>query len=270
MRVSMLRILSGAFALACGIAQALAGPPAPVDDSGGAPMRFEWRHEGPSDACGSGCRVWISAVGYITADTPKEFEAFAKDPSARGAVLVLDSDGGSVLGTLALGRVIRNLDMITTIGKSTRLPASGKDGRFATLSPHGTCESMCAFLLLAGSRRYVPPEARVLVHQIWLGKKRKQALESSYSAEELNVVQRDIGRLAQYTIEMGGGVDLLETALRIPPWEPLYRLSADELLRMRLHTVDTPFLDSEPARTQAVSSAASVATVGRPGDVPRD
>ena len=40
-----------------------------------------------------------------------------------------------------------------------------------------------------------------MVHQIWLGKKRKQALESTYSAEELNVVQRDIGRLAQYTID---------------------------------------------------------------------
>jgi 16S rRNA (cytosine1402-N4)-methyltransferase len=39
----------------------------------------------------------------------------------------------------------------------------------------------------------VPPEAHVLVHQIWLGKKRKQALESNYSAEELNIVQRDIG-----------------------------------------------------------------------------
>ena len=50
------------------------------------------------------------------------------------------------------------------------------------------------------------------------------------------MVQRDIGRLAQYTIEMGGGVELLETALRIPPWEPLYRLSADELLRMKLNT----------------------------------
>jgi hypothetical protein len=44
--------------------------------------------------------------------------------------------------------------------------------------------------------------------------------------------------LAQYTIEMGSGVDLLR--LRIPPWEPLYRLS-DELQRMRLGTVGAPF-----------------------------
>jgi hypothetical protein len=265
----MLRFLWGAFALACGITQAAAGAPMPADEGASAPMRFEWRREGPPDACGSNCRVWISATGYITADTHREFEAFARDPNARGAVLVLDSDGGSVLGTLALGRVIRSLDMITTIGRSMTVPASGSDERRATLAPNGNCESMCAFLLLAGSGRYVPPEARVLVHQIWLGKKRKQALESSYSAEELNVVQRDIGRLAHYTIEMGGSVELLETALRIPPWEPLHRLSADELLRMRLSTVEAPF-DRDLPRNPAVGSTSSLATVGRPGDNPRD
>jgi hypothetical protein len=259
----MLRLFWGAFALACGIVQASSAPPVPADDSGSAPMRFEWRREGPAAACGANCRVWISAVGYITADTPREFEAFAKDPKARGAVLVLDSDGGSVLGTLALGRTIRGLGMITTIGKTTPLPSAGGERR-ATLSPNGNCESMCAFLLLAGARRYVPPQAQVLVHQIWLGKKRKQALESSYSAEELNIVQRDIGRLAQYTIEMGGSGELLETALRIPPWEPLYRLSADELQRMKLSTVDVLFEQTAPVASPAVPPT-SLVTVGHPG-----
>ena len=259
----MLRLFCGAFALACGAVQALAGSPTPADDSGSAPMRFEWRREGPVEACGANCRIWISAVGYITADTPREFEAFASDPNTRGAVLVLDSDGGSVLGTLALGRSVRNLDMITTIGKTTVLPAAAGGDRRATLSPDGTCESMCAFLLLAGSRRYVPPQAHVLVHQIWLGKKRKRALESNYSAEELNVVQRDIGRLAQYTIEMGGGGDLLETALRIPPWEPLYRLSPDELQRMKLNTVDALF-DRDLPGTSPAPGTTSLATVGGP------
>jgi hypothetical protein len=260
----MLRLLGSAFALACGIAQAFAASPPVPDDSGSAPMRFEWRREGPADICAPNCRVWISAVGYITADTPREFESFAKDPNVRGAVLVLDSDGGSVLGTLALGRAIRALDMITTIGKTVPLPAAADSDRRATLAPNGNCESMCAFLLLAGSHRYVPPQARVLVHQIWLGKKRKQALESSYSAEELNVVQRDIGRLAQYTIEMGGGVELLETALRIPPWEPLYRLSADELQRMKLSTIDT--LDkADVTGSTPPKATTSLVTVGHPG-----
>jgi hypothetical protein len=260
----MLRLFWGAFALACGIAQASSAPPAAQDDSGSAPMRFEWRREGPAEACGANCRVWISAVGYITADTPREFETFVKDPRARGAVLALDSDGGSVLGTLAIGRTIRSLGMITTIGKTVALPPATNGDRRAMLSPKGNCESMCAFLLLAGARRYVPPEAQVLVHQIWLGKKRKQALESSYSAEELNVVQRDIGRLAQYTVEMGGGVELLETALRIPPWEPLYRLSADELQRMKLSTIDTLY-KAEVTGSIAPKTVTSVTTVGQPG-----
>jgi hypothetical protein len=157
--------------------------------------------------------------------------------------------------------------MVTTIGKTTPLPPAAGERR-AKLTPNGTCESMCAFLLLAGARRYVPPEAHVLVHQIWLGKKRKQALESSYSAEELNIVQRDIGRLAQYTIEMGGSGELLETALRIPPWEPLYRLSADELQRMRLSTVETLF-EPDARSPSPAKSATSLATVGRPR-APRD
>src|SRR4051812_33972730 len=266
MRVSMLRLFWGAVALACGVTQAF--PAQPADDSGSGPMRFEWRREGPAEACGANCRVWISAVGYITADTAREFESFAKDPNTRAAVLVLDSDGGSVLGTLALGRAIRNLDIVTTVGKTILLQPAGSEGRRATLAPNASCESMCAFLLLAGSQRYVPPQARVLVHQIWLGKKRKHALDSNYSAEELNVVQRDIGRLAQYTIEMGGSGDLLETALRIPPWEPLYRLSPDELQRMKLNTIDALFDRDLPGASPAKSTT-SLATVGHPGG-PRD
>lgn len=50
------------------------------------------------------------------------------------------------------------------------------------------------------------------------------------------LVQRDIGRLVQYTLDMGGGAELLEVALRIPPWEPMRMLSRDELLRTRLDT----------------------------------
>jgi hypothetical protein len=103
-----------------------------------------------------------------------------------------------------------------------------------------------------------------------LGRNSQQPRRLLAKSFKLNVVQRDIGRLAQYTIEMGGGVDLLETALRIPPWEPLYRLSADELQRMRLTTVDAPFDRDLPHKKASAGSATSLATVGRPGGDPRD
>jgi hypothetical protein len=74
------------------------------------------------------------------------------------------------------------------------------------------------------------------------------------------VIQRDIGRLVQFTAEMGGGADLIETALRIPPWERLRPLSGDELVRVKLQTGDGLFemLAPEPA---AASSASTVATM---------
>ena len=84
-------------------------------------------------------------------------------------------------------------------------------------------------------------EARVMVHQIWLGSKSRRSQEFSYSAEELGLVQRDIGSLARYTVEMGGGIELLETALQVPPWEPMRALTAEEQRRMGLSTIDTPF-----------------------------
>ena len=259
----MLRLFLAGLLFACGVGQVLAEPPAPSDDNASQPMRFQLRQEGPAQACGSACRVWVSAVGYVASDTSREFEAFAQDHDLRGMVLVLDSDGGSVLGTLSLGRAIRRLDMVTTVGRTTDLPPDVNGTRYAALSPNSHCESMCAFLLLAGTRRYVPVQAQVLVHQIWLGKKRKRALESSYTADELNVVQRDIGRLAQYTAEMGGSNELLEAALQVPPWEPLRLLSAAEIERMRLSTVELLFTADAPRRAPT-AALGPVATVGRP------
>ncbi len=110
---------------------------------------------------------------------------------------------------------------------------------------------MCAFVLLAGVERQVPPEARVMVHQIWLGDRRDDPTAANYSAEDLVLVQRDIGRLAQYTIEMGGSIDLLETALRIPPWEPMRLLSREELRGMKIVTGDAVAVAPAPITVAA-------------------
>ena len=237
---------------------AAAAPPA--ENVRGLPMSFEWRREGPAEACGTRCRSWISAIGSITADTPRQFEAFARNHDVRGAVLVLDSGGGSVLGTLELGRMIRRLGMTTTVGRTTPLPTEKGGEARATLSPKADCESMCAFLLLSGARRHVPPEAHVLVHQIWLGDRRDDATAAIYTAEDIMVIQRDIGRLVQFTAEMGGGADLIETALRIPPWERLRPLSAEELIRTKLQTAETLFepVMPEPAASSSASTSPTI------------
>jgi hypothetical protein len=203
------------------------------------PMHFDLRLQGPADICGTKCKSYIAAVGAITADTPSDFTAFAQGHDLTGATVVLDSDGGSVHGAIALGREIRKLALDTTVGRMVDLAAPKLGTPRATYSPRANCESMCAFVLLAGVRRTVPPEAQVMVHQIWLGDRRDDPTAATYSAEDLVLVQRDIGRLARYTAEMGASIDMLDLSLRIPPWEPMHAMTRDELTAMRVATAET-------------------------------
>jgi hypothetical protein len=229
------------------------------------PMQFEFWTEGPAQSCGDKCRTWVSATGAITSDTPRDFEAFAKKRKLAGVTMALDSDGGSVLGALALGRAVRKLGMATTVGKTVDVSGGEGGERRGRLLPRAYCESMCAFVLLAGVERHVPAEARVLVHQIWLGDRRDDPTAANYSAEDLVLVQRDIGRLAQYTVEMGGTIDLLEIALKIPPWEPMRLLSRDELRGMKVVTNDdaTEANSGAAASSNALSNGVRVPANGR-------
>ncbi|WP_257166642.1 hypothetical protein [Bradyrhizobium sp. SRS-191] len=192
------------------------------------PMRFSWV------ACEPNCG-WISAVGIVTSDSPKDFEDFARDRDLTGATLVLDSSGGSVNDAITLGRRFRALKMRTTVGMTQRPSRANERPKVV---PEAYCESMCVFLLLAGTTRYVPDSAHVRVHQIWMGDRADDAKAASYSAQDLMIVERDIGRLAKYTFDMGGAGDLLLLALNVPPWEDLHELSRTELRTTNVMTTE--------------------------------
>ena len=54
------------------------------------PMKFGWV------ACEPNCTGWVSAVGIVTSDSPRDFDEFARGRDLAGATVVLDSCGGSV------------------------------------------------------------------------------------------------------------------------------------------------------------------------------
>lgn len=194
------------------------------------PMQFSWV------TCQPHCGGWVSAVGIVTSDSPQDFEAFAKARDLRGATVVLDSSGGSVNDSIALGRRFRGLGLMTTVGTSVRTHTA--QGDRGTIDPEAYCESMCVFLLLSGKTRYVPEAAHVRVHQIWMGDRADDARAANYSADDLMIVERDIGRLAKDTFEMGGAGDLLSLSLNVPPWEELHELSREELRLTNIVTTD--------------------------------
>jgi len=194
-------------------------------------MRFNWVE------CQPNCRGWVSAVGIVTADTPKDFDEFARGRQLDGVTIVLDSSGGSVNDAIALGRLWRGLGALTTVGITMEKYTA--QGDRTGVMPEAYCESMCVFLLLSGKTRYVPEGAHVRVHQIWMGDRADDAKAASYAAEDLMIVERDIGRLAKYTFDMGGAGDLLSLSLSVPPWEDLHELSPAELRLTRLVTTDS-------------------------------
>jgi hypothetical protein len=194
------------------------------------PMRFDWV------ACEPNCRGWISAVGVVTGESPGDFDEFARGRELRGATIVLDSSGGSVNDSIALGRRFRELGLMTTVGTSVQAHAA--QGERTRIAPEAYCESMCVFLLLSGKTRYVPEAAHVRVHQIWMGDRADDARGASYTADDLMIVERDIGRLAKYTFDMGGAGDLLSLSLNVPPWEDLHELSREELRLTNLVTTE--------------------------------
>jgi hypothetical protein len=195
------------------------------------PMKFSWV------ACEPDCRGWIGAVGVVTADSPRDFDEFARSRELGGATIVLDSSGGSVNDSIALGRHFRELGMLTTVG--TSILTHSTQGDRGSIAPEAYCESMCVFLLLSGKTRYVPQQAHVRVHQIWMGDRADDAKAATYTAQDLMIVERDVGRLAKYAFEMGGTGDLLALSLSVPPWEELHELSPAELRLTNLTTTDS-------------------------------
>ncbi len=227
------RTLLGAAALCIAMPCAIAGTSAQAGatlEERKQPMKFSWVE------CRPNCRGWVSAVGIVTSDSPKEFEAFARGRELGGATLVLDSSGGSVNDSIALGRRFRGLGLSTMVGIS--VVHHTPQGDRASVSGEAYCESMCVFLLLAGKTRYVPDAAHVRVHQIWMGDRADDAKAASYTAQDLMIVERDIGRLAKYTFDMGGAGDLLSLSLNVPPWENLHELSKAELQLTNLVTTE--------------------------------
>ncbi len=211
------------------------------------PMHFSWV------GCEPNCHGWISAVGVVTQDTPRDFDEFARGRQLTGDTVVLDSSGGSVNDAIALGRRWRSLGLLTTVGISVLDHTA--QGDHATIAPQAYCESMCVFLLLSGKTRYVPEGAHVRVHQIWMGDRAGDAKAATYTAQDLMIVERDVGRLAKYTFDMGGAGDLLSLSLNVPPWENLRELSREELRLTNLVMTNIVAESNSPKAAMVVERA---------------
>ena len=98
----------------------------------------------------------IYATGQIAESDAAQLEALAKTHSLDSAIVIFDSPGGSLVGSLALGETIRKLGFFTGIGRF-------KDGKIV---PDGICASACAYAFAGGTGRYyASPKSKLGLHQ---------------------------------------------------------------------------------------------------------
>jgi hypothetical protein len=148
----------------------------------GPPMTFAEHNDGTMRIDGNSS--WISADGVIAAETADAFEKFLQDALIfKRQAIVINSPGGTVLGAIRLGKVIREHQFLTTVAKT--IP-SGKcldlDFRrvgnlkfyksgdcvslgqshisISSLGP-GECANACVFMLAGGVERYLQDGSRI-------------------------------------------------------------------------------------------------------------
>ena len=154
------------------------------------------------------CQTMVLAEGTINKQTPAVFKKFSQQLPA-GTWIAFTSPGGSLVGGMQLGVLIREQGFNTTLG-STDYSAT-------------SCLSACAYAFLGGLSRFIPPNGRYGLHQFRGSEKELGAADT----QKLSAI------LAKYIDAMGVDRRLLDiaqltaadrVALLTPAQTKLYRI----------------------------------------------
>lgn len=136
---------------------------------------------------------YVYLEGEIDSQAGKRLEAFITENNlSYTSSVVLNSPGGSLLGGIEIGRVIRKFGLKTTVGKR----ASKSDYDDVTA---GECMSACTLAYLGGKFRLMPEASKFGVHRFYWTKK---------GADDADVAQMLAGLVTSYMKDMDVDVEL--------------------------------------------------------------
>jgi hypothetical protein len=181
------------------------------------PMTFRQEYTG-----GNHCCWWIVAEGEITADTPRALEQFLASNTKGGPVL-FNSPGGSLIGGLRLGYIIRKHGLDTQVGWQRSTGVGIGIGEEQSI-----CASACAYAFMGGTQRTLGDMgARLGVHRFYRGTAADNLSGGAYSERDLDDTQRIFAALVAYIREMGIDAKVVGLADRAGPNE-MYWISSEE------------------------------------------
>jgi hypothetical protein len=153
--------------------------------------------------------------GLVDGDAPARFDRFLGKRDVSGAIVYLNSPGGSLTAAMALGRILR------AAGFETRVGARAADtGRLMA----AVCYSACPFVLAGGVRRQLEPGSVLGVHRI-----ENRTPDPDETASERRARFESLNYLAEMGID-AGLLDIME----VVPYDTIRPLSPEEARRFRL------------------------------------
>jgi hypothetical protein len=134
---------------------------------------------GVTDACGQGCSRWIAAEGAIDAGAAQRLRQFLAKVEPRRPPIYFHSPGGSVVGSIALGRLIRDRMLETGVAHTIPIgcerpwqqPCEAKKRSGQELGAEfdptsAMCNSACVLALVGGVVRFIPPGVKLGIHDV--------------------------------------------------------------------------------------------------------
>jgi len=186
---------------------------------------FRIHYVGNGGNC-NGCE-WIAIDGQIPTEAGDYLQDFVKRHQFQGIHLDIsfNSPGGSLVGAIRLGRVIRDLGMSTSIGKTV------SDGRWYGLEK-GACYSACAYAFLGGVSRSVE-SGEYGVHQFYQQALLQNPEGKVFTPIDFSLQQVTTGLLLSYVLEMGASAQLVIEANKTLP-NDMNLLSKQQLIDFRV------------------------------------
>jgi tetratricopeptide (TPR) repeat protein len=197
---------------------------------------------GEADACGRACSEWIAAEGRIDPGAAQRLRRLLAKLGHRRLPIFFHSPGGSVAGSLELGRLIRGQKLVASVARTIprgcdrdnlqdktceELKRSGMEIESEFDAVVTMCNSGCVYALIGGTTHLVPPWVKLGIHEVGLGPEKKAALRG---APITDVKRAAHARILEYVLDMGVDKALLTAASAVPN-ESVRFLERDDLVR---------------------------------------
>jgi len=159
---------------------------------------------------------YIYLEGYIDKDAAKRLNAEIITRNIKDAFVFFNSNGGSLVAGMEIGRLIRKYGFSTFVGSRPERPM--------TQALPGECYSACVLAFIGGYYRYQEPGSKIGVHRFY------SALPTDSA---MDIAQILSAKITNYLLEMGVDVRLFDRMSKAGKDE-LYILDKDEARELRV------------------------------------